>query len=506
MAKNQPREAGQMENTPDINDEYQQRLAKLDRLKQDKIDPWPARSKKNTDMAAFLKDFDKLLANQKKMTLAGRIVSLRLQGGSCFFNFQDYSGKVQVFLRKDQIGVEEYQKFKDNIDNGDFVEVTGMAFETKTKEPTILAASFILLSKTLLPLPDEYYGLKDPDLRFRKRYLDLLVNPKVKDTFKLRSDVIKLTRQYFDKEGFVEVDTPVLQSVAGGATAEPFITHHNALDIDMYLRVAPELYLKRLIVGGYDKVYEMARCFRNEGIDHQHNPEFTQIEAYWAYKDYTFLMSWMEKYFEFLVKNINDGDTKIKNGKDVIDFKGPYPRLDFKEALDEALKIDLDKTSDKELVDIAKQAKLDVDKTWGRGKLLDELYKKFVRSKLIQPTFIINHPLELSPLSKKMPDRPNYVERFQLVVKTAELCNAFSELNDPLDQEERFTQQKKLKAAGDAEAQGADSEFVEALKHGMPPTVGLGVGIDRLVMMLGDIANIKEVILFPTMRPKNEDK
>jgi lysyl-tRNA synthetase, class II len=490
----------------DINDEYQQRLAKLDRLRQESIDPYPAQCNKSTDTADFLKDFDQLLADQKKIILAGRITSLRLQGGSCFFHFQDYSGKVQVFLRKDQIGEEDYKNFKENIDTGDFIEVTGIAFETKTKEPTLLAEGFKMLSKTLLPLPDEYYGLKDPDLRFRKRYLDLLVNPKVKDTFKLRSDVIKLTRQYFDKEGFIEVDTPVLQSVAGGATAEPFKTHHNALDIDMYLRVAPELYLKRLVVGGYDQVYEMARCFRNEGIDHQHNPEFTQIEAYWAYKDYTFLMQWMEKYFEFLVTSINDGDTKIKNGEDIIDFKGPYPRLDFKEALDKALKIDLDKTDDKQLVEIAKKAKLAVDKTWGRGKLLDELYKKFVRSKLIQPTFIINHPLELSPLSKKMPDRPNYVERFQLVVKTAELCNAFSELNDPLDQEERFAEQKKLREAGDAEAQGADAEFVEALKHGMPPTVGLGVGIDRLVMMLGDIENIKEVILFPTMRPKNEPR
>jgi len=490
----------------DINDEYQQRLAKLDRLRQEEIEPYPARSNKNTSAADFLKDFVKLLKNQKKIISGGRITSLRLQGGSCFLNLEDYSAKVQIFLRKDNIGAEEYQNFKANIDTGDFIEVSGTAFETKTKEPTILASSFKILSKTLLPLPDQYYGLKDPDLRFRKRYLDLILNPKVKDIFKLRSDVIKLTRQYFDEHGFVEVDTPVLQAVAGGATAEPFITHHNALDIDMYLRVAPELYLKRLIIGGYDKVYEMARCFRNEGIDHQHNPEFTQIEAYWAYKDYTFLMVWMEKYFEFLIKNINSGDTKIKNGDDVIDFKGPYPRLDFKEALDKALKIDLDKTEDKKLVDIAKKAKLAVDKTWGRGKLLDELYKKFVRSKIIQPTFIINHPLAISPLSKKIPDRPNDVERFQLVVKTTELCNAFSELNDPLDQEERFTQQKKLREAGDQEAQGADADFVEALKHGMPPTVGLGVGIDRLVMMLGDIENIKEVILFPTMRPKNEDK
>jgi len=497
MVKKQDKEA-------DINDEYGQRLAKLTRLREAAIDPYPARSEKNITVADFLKDFDKLLTNKKQVISGGRITSLRLQGGSCFLNLEDYSGKLQVFLRKDNIGENDYKIFKENIDTGDFIEVKGTAFETKTKEPTILASGFKILSKTLLPLPDQYYGLKDPDLRFRKRYLDLLLNPKVKDTFQLRSDIIKLTRQYFDDNGFVEVDTPVLQAVAGGATAQPFITHHNALDIDMYLRVAPELYLKRLIVGGYDKVYEIARCFRNEGIDHQHNPEFTQIEAYWAYKDYTFLMEWLEKYFEFLVKGINKGNTKIKNGNDVIDFKAPYPRLDFKEALDKALKIDLDKTSDKELFDIAKKAKLSPDKSWGRGKLLDELYKKFVRSKLIQPTFIINHPLELSPLSKKIAGRENYVERFQLLAITAELCNAFSELNDPLDQEDRFIEQKRLRDAGDAEAQGADADFVDALKHGMPPTVGIGIGIDRLVMLLGNIENIKEVILFPTMRPKND--
>jgi len=498
MAKNQ-------EKSLDINDEYQQILAKLARLKKQAIDPYPARSKKDTSVADFLNNFKKLLSSQQKITSAGRIVSLRLQGGSCFLNFEDYSGRVQVFIRKENIGEGEYQSFKDNVDTGDFVEFSGQAFETKTKEPTILVDGFKFLAKTLLPLPDQYYGLKDPDLRFRKRYLDLILNPKVKETFKLRSEVIKLTRQYFDKNGFMEVDTPVLQSVAGGATAQPFVTHHNALDIDMYLRVAPELYLKRLIVGGYDKVYEIARCFRNEGIDHQHNPEFTQIEAYWAYKDYTFLMDWMEKYFEFLVTSVNNGSTKIKNSADVIDFKAPYPRLDFKDTLEKALKIDLDKTNDQELAKIAKNAKLEVDKSWGRGKLLDELYKKFVRSKLIQPTFIVNHPLEVSPLAKKIVDRPNYVERFQLVVKTAEICNAFSELNDPLDQEKRFDEQRKLREAGDQEAQGADSDFVEALKHGMPPTVGLGVGIDRLVMLLGDIENIKEVILFPTMRPKNDD-
>ncbi|MBU1203168.1 lysine--tRNA ligase [Patescibacteria group bacterium] len=497
MLKNQ-------EKSPNINDQYKLRLSKLSAIKKAGLEPYPARTSVNMSTQEFLDDFTKLLKSQKKIILSGRIISLRIQGGSSFFHFRDGSATVQAFLRKDNVGEKEYAFFKTDIDEADFVELTGCAFETKTKEPTILVSKITLLSKALKPMPNEYYGLKDPDTRFRKRYLDLLVNPEVKKVFDLRSKIIKYTREYFDNMAYTEVDTPVLQHIASGATAKPFITHHNALDIPLYLRVAPELYLKRLIIGGYDKVYEIARCFRNEGIDHQHNPEFTQIEAYEAYKDYNYYMVMVENFMAWLVKKINNNSTKIKNGQDTLDFKAPYPRIDFKESLEKALKIDLEKTDDKELFDIAKKAGLKPDKTWGRGKLLDELYKKFVRTKLIQPVFLINHPLEISPLAKKIPDRPNYVERFQLVVKTAELCNAFSELNDPLDQEKRFAEQKQLREAGDEEAQGADDDFVEALKHGMPPTAGLGIGIDRLVMMLGDIENIKEVILFPTMRPKNE--
>jgi len=278
------------QNSTDINDEYQQRLAKMEQL-QDSIDPYPARTKRSLLVADFLSKFKDLLKSQKKQVLAGRIISIRLQGGSCFLNFVDESGKLQAFLRKDNLGEDKFKDFKKNFDQGDFVEFTGTAFETKTKESSILVSDIKMLSKTLMPLPDEYYGLKDPDLRYRKRYLDLLVNPEVKKIFDLRSQIFKFIRNYFDKQGFTEVDTPILQSVAGGATAQPFITHHKALDIDLYLRVAPELYLKRLIIGGYEKVYEMARCFRNEGIDYQHNPEFTQIEFYWAYKDYEFLMA-----------------------------------------------------------------------------------------------------------------------------------------------------------------------------------------------------------------------
>ena len=485
----------------DINDEYKQRLHKLEQIKSIGAQAYPAISHRNLSVALFLEQFSDLLKKNKSVVLAGRIVSLRRQGGSCFLHFVDQSGRLQAFLRKDNLGEDVYKAFTD-IDEGDIVEFKGKAFLTKTKEKTLLVSDFSLLAKALLPLPDEYYGIKDPDLRYRKRYLDLLVNPEVKKIFDLRSQIIRLSRQYFDDNDFMEVDTPVFQAVAGGATAQPFITHHNALDIDLYLRVAPELYLKRLIIGGYERVYEIARCFRNEGIDHQHNPEFTQLEAYWAYKDYEFLMKFTEKFFEWLVKKINNNKAKIKSAEAMLDFKAPYPRLDFKELLEKEFKFDLDKTSDDELFKLAKQKGLAIDKSWGRGKVLDELYKKFVRPKIIQPVFLINHPLALSPLAKKITDRPDYVERFQLVAMGAELCNAFSELNDPLDQAERFKEQKRLRNQGDEEAQGADDDFVEALKHGMPPTAGIGIGLDRLVMLLGNIDNIKEVILFPTMRPK----
>ncbi|MFA5126524.1 MAG: lysine--tRNA ligase [Patescibacteria group bacterium] len=488
----------------DINDEYQQRASKLKNLRLAKVDPYPSQTKPSLSTADFLSQFKQLLKNKKKVILHGRLLSIRLQGGSCFMHLSDANGKVQIWLRKDVVGEKNYSLFKNNFDQGDFVELSGTAFLTKTKEPTLMAVSIKILAKTLLSLPDEYYGLKDADLRYRKRHLDILVNPAIKKVFLQRSQIIKLTRQWFDEQGFIEVDTPILQTVAGGAAAKPFVTHHQTLKMDLYLRVAPELYLKRLIIGGYEQVYELGRCFRNEGIDHQHNPEFTQVEAYWAYKDYQFLMTFIEKYLSWLVKNINHGSLKIKNGHDVLDFKPPYPRLDFRQALNQAIKHDIDKSSYETLQKLAKQAQIAVDKSWGRGKLLDELYKKFVRKNIVKPTFIINHPLELSPLAKRLPDRQNYVERFQLVVKGAEICNAFSELNDPMDQEARFKEQSRLRKAGDDEAFGADADFVEALKHGMPPTAGLGLGIDRLVMLLTDQENVKEVILFPTMRPKGK--
>lgn len=487
----------------DINNEEGQRTKKLGLFAEQKIATYPSISQKYISTAEYLKHYKTWLKSNKTIKMAGRIRSLRLQGGSCFLQFTDHAGSLQAFVRKDRLGDQAYQLFKNGIDSGDIVEFSGTAFVTKTKEPTILVKKFQLLSKALLPIPDEYYGLKDPDVRFRRRYLDLLTNPQTKKIFLLRSEVIKFSRRYFEDAGFIEVDTPILQSVAGGAAATPFVTHHKSLDIDMFLRVAPELYLKRLVIGGYDKVFEIARCFRNEGIDHQHNPEFTQLEAYWAYQDYQGLMKWMEKFYAQLVKNVNKTYV-VKNGQDKINFKPPFKILDFRKALEKEMKIDLEKTTTTQLISLGKKAGLSMDANWGRGKVLDELYKKFVRKHIIQPTFIIHHPLELSPLAKRMPKDPNYVERFQLVVKGAELCNAFSELNDPLDQEQRFKEQATLKDKGDDEAFEADADFVEALKYGLAPTAGLGFGIDRLVMILGDVDNIKEVIMFPTMRPKKD--
>lgn len=492
-----------MELKNNINDEEQQRIRKLGLFAEKKLETYPSISQQYTTVADYLKNNKTWLKSNKTIMMAGRIRSIRLQGGSCFLQFTDHTGALQAFVRKDRLGEESYQLFKNGLDAGDIVEFVGNAFVTNTKEPTILVKKFKLLSKALLPIPDDYYGLKDPDIRFRRRYLDLLTNPNTKKLFLLRSEVIKFSRRYFEDAGFIEVDTPILQSVAGGAAATPFVTHHKSLDMDMYLRVAPELYLKRLIIGGYDKVFEVARCFRNEGIDHQHNPEFTQIEAYWSYQDYQGLMKWMEKFYAQMVKNVNKGYI-VTNGPDKINFKPPFKVLDFRQALEKEMKIDLEKTSTPELIALGKQAGLSMDAQWGRGKVLDELYKKFVRKNIIQPTFIIHHPIELSPLAKRRPSDSNYVERFQLVVKGAELCNAFSELSDPLDQEKRFKEQAALKDKGDDEAFEADADFVEALKYGLAPTSGLGFGIDRLVMILGDVDNIKEVIMFPTMRPKKD--
>ena len=487
-----------------INNQIDERRDRLEKLKkiEKKINPFPTTAMRTHNNKEAALGFDDLAKKEEKVTLVGRIRSIREHGGSTFAHIEDGTGKIQIYIRKNEVGAENYQFFGDSFDVGDFIEATGTLFLTKKEEKTLMVSEYKMLSKALLPLPEKWHGLTDTEIRYRKRYLDLISNPQVKDIFIKRSLIIETIREFFLKRGFIEVDTPILQPIPGGATAKPFVTHHNALDTDLYLRVAPELYLKRLIVGGYEKVFEIARCFRNEGIDYSHNPEFSQVEFYQAYANYEDLMQLTEELIVTLVKKLHKG-IKLEYEEHKITFKAPFSRLTFRQALIDYADIDLEDYPTQEgLMKITKTKGLKVDKSFGRGKLADELYKEFVRKKIINPTFIIDHPVELSPLSKKKEENPGYVERFQLVLGGGiELCNAFSELNDPIDQVARFHDQEKLKKAGDEEAQYFDENFVTALEHGMPPTAGEGIGIDRLVQVLTDSHNIREVILFPILKP-----
>ncbi|MFH0819844.1 MAG: lysine--tRNA ligase [bacterium] len=485
-------------------DEEKDRLIKLKKIVSKGVLPYPSQvSHKRQPIEKIVLNFDKLSQAQETIILSGRLRSVRLHGGSSFAHLEDETGRIQLYFKKDTLGESLYDFLKDLVDIGDFIEVQGKLFTTHKGEKTLLVEKFTLLAKALLPLPEKWHGLSDIEIRYRKRYLDMIANPEVKKFFKIRSLVIKLLRSFFDERGFYEVETPILQPIPGGANARPFITHHNSLKTNFYLRIAPELYLKRLVIGGMEKVYEIGKCFRNEGIDWAHNPEFTQIEFYQAYADYNDFISLTEDLMVYLLEKLEKILSIEYQGK-VINFKPPYPRLDFRQTLIKEIDLDIDKIKTKEeLAKFAKKKGLKIEKSWGKGKIIDELYKEYVRPKIIQPTFIINHPIELSPLAKQIPGRPNYVERFQLLVGGGlELGNAFSELNDPLEQERRFLEQQKLRAAGDEEAQMIDSDFIEALKHGLPPAAGEGIGIDRLVALLTNNHNIKEIILFPTLRPK----
>ncbi|MCX6740923.1 MAG: lysine--tRNA ligase [Candidatus Parcubacteria bacterium] len=482
------------------------RLQKLEQLKKLGINPYPVSTGRNTTCKEAKDDFDKLSAQKKEVVLAGRLVLLRLHGGAAFAHLEDGTEKIQILFRRNVVGEENYKIMKDLIDLGDFLEVTGSLFLTKTNEKTLEVKKFRILTKSILPLPEKWHGLEDVEIRFRQRYLDLIANPEVKKIFLTRSLLVTSIRDFFNGRGYLEVDTPILQQIYGGANAAPFITHHNALDMDLYLRIAPELYLKRLIVGGYERVYEIARCFRNEGIDREHNPEFTQIEFYQAYANYRDLMVLTEDLMKFLSEKVC-GKLKIDYQGREIDFTPPYPRITYREAIKKYAGLDIDELGDnKGLTEQAQKAGLPVESNWGRGKLLDELFKKFARPRMINPVFLIDHPVELSPLAKRKEDNHDYVERFQLLVAGMEICNAFSELNDPLDQEARFKEQQAMAEAGDQEAQQYDADFIEALKHGMPTTAGEGIGIDRLAILFNNVHNIREVILFPTMRPKEDGK
>ncbi len=477
-----------------------ERIKKLGILRERGITPYPSAYRRTHSIIEVLQKFSALERAKKKLSIVGRIMAKREHGGSTFFDLRDDSGKIQIYLKKD-ILVNAYDLALETIDIGDFIGVEGRVFKTQKGEPTIEVSSWSMLAKSLRPLPEKWHGLQDVEERFRKRYLDLLMNNEIRARFVLRSQIIDTIRDFHRKNGFLEVETPMLHPVPGGALAKPFVTHHNALDLDLYLRVAPELYLKRLLIGGLDKVFELGKSFRNEGIDATHNPEFTILESYSAYWNEEDMMKFVESLFIALAKHFWKKQEVGFDGKK-INFKAPFSRVTFKDLLARyALITGYDGETRDSLATRARQLGIDTEKSDPKGKVADEIYKKICRPHLIQPTFVTNHPLDISPLAKKA-ERAGEVRRFQLIVAGMELANGFAELNDPLEQRERFEEQEKMLGAGEEEAHRIDEDYIEAMEYGLPPAAGLGIGIDRVVMLFTNTKNIREVVLFPTMRPR----
>jgi len=495
-------------------EQERQRIASVEALRQRGIDPYPAAAFPVTHHCASLKaNFQEGLM----VKLAGRMMGRRIMGKASFAELQDHEGSLQIYLNRDELCPGEDKGlyndvFKKLLDRGDFIGVEGETFKTQVGEPSVKVTSLTVLSKAIRPLPavktDEdgnvHDAFTDPELRYRMRYVDLVVNPQVKKTFEARSTIIRKIRESFDAKGWMEVDTPVLQSIPGGAAARPFITHHNALDIPLYLRIANELYLKRLIVGGFDGVYEFSRNFRNEGMDRTHNPEFTVMELYVAYQDYHWMMETTENLFGELAQAVH-GKTEVPLGEHVINFAPPYARVTMRDAILEHTGVDIDGLDEAGLRQACLDQGLDIGDSMGRGKLIDELFGEKCEHHYIQPTFICDYPTDMSPLTKAHRDKPGYTERFELMINGTEVANAYSELNDPLDQRERFEDQLKLSERGDDEAMFIDHDFLRALEYGMPPTSGIGIGIDRLVMMMTNQTSIQEVLFFPQMRPEAFD-
>lgn len=475
------------------------RLEKLEELREMGIDPFGNRYIRDTDTAAILSNFTAL--EGQKVSLAGRIMSKRRHGKAGFANLQDLTGNIQLYFKKDDIGEEKYELFK-KMDIGDILGIKGFVFRTQKGEITVHVEDMQYLAKSLNPLPEKWHGLKDVELRYRQRYVDLIVNPEVRDVFIQRSQIIKALRNYLDDKGFLEVETPMMQPIAGGAAARPFITHHNALDMDLYLRIAPELYLKRLIVGGLEKVYEINRNFRNEGISTRHNPEFTMLELYQAYGDWQDMMELAEDMISSVMLKVS-GSMQAEFEGQIIDFTPPWNRITMLEAI--KIHTGLDFTvlkTDSEAQAAAAQLGLKVDAKCTRGEIINEVFEEYVENHLVQPTFITGHPLEISPLAKKNAEHPEYTDRFELFIMQREIANAFSELNDPLDQKERFLKQVEKRAQGDSEAHMMDEDYINALEYGMPPAGGMGIGIDRLIMLMTNSPSIRDVILFPTLRSR----
>lgn len=491
------------------NELEQVRIAKKDELKGLGVNPYPQFLKRGMSIAQFREKFAfiKDLAEKKAdeiVTLSGRLKLKRVAGKSTFANIEDDSGNIQVYYSLGSIGEEEYAKFKKNLEVGDIVQITGYAFITQTGEFSIHASKIVLASKALSPLPEKFHGLSDTEIRYRKRYLDMIMNGDVRDDFIKRAKIISGIRKFFEERGFLEVETPMMHPIAGGANARPFITHHNTLDVDFYLKIAPELYLKRLIVGGMNAIFEMNRCFRNEGMDLTHNPEFTSIEFYWAWHDYFEVMDLTEELFSFLIDSLNLPKI-LPYGELEIDFSKKFRRIKYLDALHEIGGIPKEIINDKSrILDKLKADGFEANSKLDLGHLQAELFDNYVESKLINPTFIIDFPISISPLSRRSDENPEIAERFELFIAGKELANAFNELNDPLDQYERFKAQIDAKNAGDDEAHEMDEDYCQALGYAMPPTAGWGLGVDRLVMLLLNKQSIRDVILFPAMRPKKD--
>lgn len=484
----------------EINEQMQVRIDKMHKIEEHGWKPFGYRFLYTHRAADIAAQFDELSGKETEVKMAGRIMAIRGHGKTCFMDMQDKTGRIQVYVRKDVIGEENYALIK-LMDIGDTVGITGTAFRTHMGELSIKANSVEMLSKSLRPLPEKWHGLKDVETRYRQRYVDLIVNPEVRDTFVKRSQIIRSVREVLDSHDFLEVETPILNTIAGGAAARPFISYHNALDMQVYMRIAPELYLKRLIVGGMDRVYEMGRVFRNEGIDNRHNPEFTSVEIYQAFADYRDMMDLTE---EVVVKTAEKvlGTTTINYEGTTIELASPWKRMSMIEAVKEYSGKDFTNVTDlEEARAIAKELNVAVEPSFGIGKIINACFEEYVEDKLIQPTFITGHPKEISPLAKSNPENPEITDRFEAYIYGREICNGFTELNDPIDQKERFLKQVEERANGDEEANMMDEDFVNALEYGLPPTGGLGIGIDRLVMFLTNSSTIRDVLFFPTMKP-----
>lgn len=496
-----------------LSEQEQIRREKLAAIRKAGINPYPADLYPVDHTTAEIKEN---FEDGKNVVIAGRLMSRRIQGKASFAELQDSKGRIQVYFNRDEICTgEDKTKYNDLykklLDIGDFIGIEGTLFKTQVGEMTVMVKDFHLLSKAIRPLPlpktdkdgNVHDGFNDPEQRYRQRYADLAVNPRIKEIFVKRTKLFNAMRNFFNEKGYFEVETPILQSIPGGAAARPFVTHHNALDIPLYLRIANELYLKRLIVGGFDGVYEFSKNFRNEGMDRTHNPEFTAMEIYVAYKDYNWMMDFTEKLLEHCAIAVN-GTTKATFGEHEIDFKAPYKRLSMTDAIKQFTGFDITGKSEKELFDAAREMGIEVDDTMGKGKLIDEIFGEKCEGNFIQPTFITDYPKEMSPLCKEHRDNPELTERFELMVCGKEIANAYSELNDPIDQRERFEEQLKLSEKGDDEAMFIDNDFLRSLEYGMPPTSGLGIGMDRLIMFLTNKQSIQEVLFFPQMKPEKK--